>query len=232
MGLARARLRYALRIRRRAQALEPLRRQAQRRARAAVERGRAHGGRGWRRRNRDFKAGGGAELARRVFEGGPLRAARSRVHGFAASRALFQQGGPGAAERDQRREIRQLRHAHAIDARRQSTARTCRRRHFHRRGNLYQYRGAAGTSSTRSWRPTYAMEAQLCAWIDHAILARDHVGCARYAGLFWYLGLALAPWRGADPRQLALYARGRSSGQQAPGGDAAGIRERRDTRPG
>src|SRR5215471_8856151 len=101
MGLARARLRYALRIRRRAQALGPLRRQAQRRARAAVERGRAHGGRGWRRRNRDFKAGGGAELARRVFEGGSVRFARPRVHGFAASRALFQQGGPGVAERDQ-----------------------------------------------------------------------------------------------------------------------------------
>ena len=70
------------------------------------------------------------------------------------------------------------------DARRQSTARTCRRRHFHRRGNLHQYRGATGASSTRSWRPTYAMEAKLCAWIDHAILARDHVGCARCAGLF------------------------------------------------
>src|SRR5262245_41977798 len=211
MGLARARLRYALRIRRSAQALEPLRRQAQRRARAAVERGRAHGGRGWRRRNRDFKAGGGAELARRVFEGGSLRAARPRVHGFAASRALFQQGGPGVAARDQRREIRQLRHAHAIDARRQSTARTCRR-HFHRRGNLYQYRGATGASATRSRRPTYAVEAQLRAWIDHAILARDYIGCARSAGLFWYLGLALAPGRGADPRQLALYARRRSSG--------------------
>src|SRR5215468_4766471 len=107
MGLARARLRYALRIRRRAQALEPLHRQAQRRARVAVERGRAHGGRGWRRRNRDFKAGGGAELARREFEGDCVRAARTCVHGFAASRALFQQGGPAIAERDQRREIRQ-----------------------------------------------------------------------------------------------------------------------------
>src|SRR5215831_13041351 len=125
-----------------------------------------------------------------------------RVHGFAASRALFQQGGPGIAERNQRREIRQLRHAHAIDARRQSTARTCRRRHFHRRGNLHQYRGATGASSTRSWRPTYAMEAQLCAWIDHAILARDHVGCASvlvYFGTWdwrWLLGavLILANW--------------------------------------
>src|SRR5215813_8886103 len=47
-----------------------------------------------------------------------------------------------------RGEIRQLRHAHAIDARRQSTARTCRRRHFHRRGNLHQYRGATGASAT------------------------------------------------------------------------------------
>ncbi len=35
----------------------------------------------------------------------------------------------------------------------------------------------------------------------------------------------------AHPRQLALYARGRFSGQQALGGDAASIRERRDTRP-
>src|SRR5262249_8639201 len=186
------------------------------------------------------EAGAGATVISRLvaepslragnLPGDCVRAARTCVHGFAASRALFQQGGPGIAERDQRREIRQLRHAHAIDARRQSTPRTCRRRHFHRRGNLHQYRGATGASSTRSWRPTYAMEAKLCAWIDHAILARDHIGCGRCAGLFWYLGLALAPWR--DPRQLALYARGRSSGQQAPGGDAAGIRERRDTRPG
>jgi hypothetical protein len=44
--------------------------------------------------------------------------------------------------------------------------------------------------------------------------------------------LGVLVWRGGDPRQLALYARGRFSGQQAPGGDAAGIRERRDTRPG
>src|SRR5262245_48705867 len=130
-------------------------------------------------------------------------------------------------------EIGHLRHAYAIGARREPTARTCHRRHFRRRGDLHQCRGAAGAPSTRSWRLAYAMEAQLRAWIDHAILARDHLGCARCAGLFWYLGLALAPWRGAAPRQLALYARGRSSGQQAPGGDAAGIRERRDTlRPG
>src|SRR5215472_14247435 len=140
------------------------------------------------------EAGAGATVISRLvaepslragnLPGDCVRAARTCVHGFAASRALFQQGGPGIAERDQRREIRQLRHAHAIDARRQSTARTCRRRHFHRRGNLHQYRGATGASSTRSWRPTYAMEAKLCAWIDHAILARDHVGCARCAGLF------------------------------------------------
>src|SRR5262249_50248597 len=32
----------------------------------------------------------------------------------------------------------------------------------------------------------------------------------------------------ANPRQLVQYVRGRSSGQQAPGGDAVGIRERRD----
>src|SRR5262249_11937653 len=70
---------------------------------------------------------------------------------------------------------------------------------------------------------------QLRAWIDHAILARDHIGCARFARLFWYLGLALAAWRGADPRQLALFARGRFSGQQAPGGDAARTCKRRDT---
>src|SRR5262249_9668307 len=56
MGLARARLRYALRIRRCAHALGPFRQKAQRRARAAVQRGRAHGGRGWRRRDRDFEA--------------------------------------------------------------------------------------------------------------------------------------------------------------------------------
>jgi hypothetical protein len=36
----------------------------------------------------------------------------------------------------------------------------------------------------------------------------------------------LDPWSGADPLQLALRARGRFSGQQAPGGNAAGIRER------
>src|SRR5262249_10614418 len=99
-----------------------------------------------------------------------------------------------------------------MDPRPQPTARTCHRCRFYWRGNLYQYRGAASASSTRPWRPTYAMEAQLRAWIDHAILARDHIGCARCAGLFWYLGLALAPGRGADPRQLALYARRRSSG--------------------
>src|SRR5262245_5162791 len=125
-----------------------------------------------------------------------------------------------------------MRHGHAIGARREPTARARHRRFFLRRGNLHQYRGAAGASSTRPWRSSYAMEAQLRAWIDHAILPRDHIGCARCAGVFWYLGLALAPWRGADPRQLALYARGRSSSQQATGGDAAGIRERRDTRPG
>src|SRR5215813_14820616 len=54
------------------------------------------------------------------------------------------------------------------------------------------------------------MEAQLRAWIDYAILARDHVGYARRT----YLGLALARWSGADPRQLALHVRGRFSGQQ------------------
>src|SRR5262245_3403309 len=102
---------------------------------------------------------------------------------------------------------------HAIDARRRSTARTCRRRHFHRRGNPHQCRGATGAPSTRSRAPTCTMEAQLRARIDLAILARDRVGCARYAGLFWQLGLALAAWSGADPRQLALHARG-SSGQQ------------------
>src|SRR5262245_47820662 len=129
-------------------------------------------------------------------------------------------------------EIGQLRHAHAIDTHRQPTARIGHRRHFRRCGNLYQHRGAAGASSTRPWRPAYAMEAQLRAWIDHAILARDHLGSARCAGLFWHLGLALAPWRGADTRKLALYARGGSSSQQAPGGDTAGIRERRDARLG
>jgi len=61
--------------------------------------------------------------------------------------------------------------------------------------------------------PTCTMEAQLRARIDLAILARDRVGCARCDGLFWQLGLALAAWSGADPRQLALHARG-SSGQQ------------------
>src|SRR5262249_14853354 len=128
--------------------------------------------------------------------------------------------------------IGQLRHTHAIDTCRQPTARACHRRHFRRCGSLHQYRGAAGASSTRPWRPAYAMEAQLRAWIDHAILARDHLGCARCTGLFWHLVLALAPCRGADPRHLALYARGGSSGQQAPGGNIAGIRERRDARPG
>ena len=34
----------------------------------------------------------------------------------------------------------------------------------------------------------------------------------------------IGAWRGADPRQLALFARGRFFGQQAPGGDAARIR--------
>src|SRR5262249_15923765 len=61
--------------------------------------------------------------------------------------------------------------------------------------------------------PTCTMEAQLRARIDLAILARDRVGCARCAGLFWQLGLALAAWSGADPRQLALHPPG-SSGQQ------------------
>src|SRR5215510_5853112 len=81
-------------------------------------------------------------------------------------------------------------------------------------------------------RPTCTMEAQLRVRIDHAILARDHVGRARCAGLFWQLGSALAAWSGADPRQLALHARDRSCGQQAPGDDDAASRERRDTRPG
>jgi hypothetical protein len=75
--------------------------------------------------------------------------------------------------------------------------------------------------------PTCTMEAQLRARIDLAILARDRVGCARCDGLFWQLGLALAAWSGADPRQLALHARG-SSGQQAAGGDAAANVETRD----
>src|SRR5262249_48013633 len=51
------------------------------------------------------------------------------------------------------------RHAHAIGARREPTTRTCHRSHFRRCGNVRQYRGAAGASSTRPWRPTYAMEA-------------------------------------------------------------------------
>jgi hypothetical protein len=48
------------------------------------------------------------------------------------------------------------------------------------------------------------MEAQLRVWVDHAILARDHIGRARRAGVLWYLGLALAPWRVADPRQRVV----------------------------
>jgi hypothetical protein len=43
-------------------------------------------------------------------------------------------------------------------------------------------------------------------------------------------GALLAQWK--PSYALALYARGRFSDQQAPRGDAAGIRECRDTRPG
>ena len=72
------------------------------------------------------------------------------------------------------------------------------------------------------WKPSYArgliMQSSL-------VIVSGVLGVVVYFGTWdwrWLLGAILI---------LALYPRRRFSGQQAPGGYAAGIRKRRDTRP-